>query len=126
MDYNERFKKGLEMRKTVLGEEYVNKSLENANEFNEDLQQLVTEFCWGDVWTRPGLSKQQRSMINLSMIAALNRPHELKIHVRGAINNGLTKEDIKEIFLQVAVYCGMPAALDSFRIAQEVFEEMDM
>ncbi|MEM8744044.1 MAG: carboxymuconolactone decarboxylase family protein, partial [Pseudomonadota bacterium] len=85
----------------------------------------VTKHCWGAIWTRPGLDKRTRSFLNLSMIAALNRPHELKLHIRGALNNGITREEIREVFLQVAGYCGAPAAIDSFRIAREVFEEID-
>jgi 4-carboxymuconolactone decarboxylase len=88
------------------------------------LQELVTEYCWNEIWNRPGLDRRTRSIINLSMITALNRPHELKLHVKGAINNGLSKEDIQEVFLQAAIYCGVPAAIDSFRVAKEVFAEM--
>jgi len=119
------FDKGLKVRKEVLGNEYVDKSINNMNDFTEDLQKLVTEYCWGTVWTREGLPRKTRSIINLAMISALNRPHELKVHVRGALNNGVTKEEIKEVFLQVAIYSGVPAALDSFRTAQEVFKEME-
>lgn len=121
----ERFEKGLEIRKSVLGAEYVDQSIQNATEFNMPMQELVTEYCWGEVWARPGLTKKTRSMLNLAMITALNRPHELKLHVRGAINNGLTREDIQEVFLQTAIYCGVPAAIDSFRTAKEVFDEID-
>lgn len=121
----ERFEKGLEIRKSVLGADYVDQSINNATEFNMPMQELVTEYCWGEVWGRPGLSKKTRSMLNLAMITALNRPHELKLHVRGAINNGLTKEEIQEVFLQTAIYCGVPAAIDSFRTAKEVLDEMD-
>ncbi|TWI54745.1 4-carboxymuconolactone decarboxylase [Halalkalibacter nanhaiisediminis] len=121
----EKFNQGLDVRRSVLGAEYVDKSIQNATDFNQEMQELVTEYCWGEIWTRPGLSKQTRSMLNLAMITALNRPHELKLHVRGAINNGLTKDDIKEVFLQCAIYCGVPAAIDSFRTAQEVFEEIE-
>ncbi|MGA8010773.1 MAG: 4-carboxymuconolactone decarboxylase [Thiomonas sp.] len=120
----DRFERGLAVRKEVLGAEYVNASIQNANDFNRDLQTLVTEVAWGDIWTRPGLSRRDRSLLNLGMITALNRPHELRLHLRGAINNGLTKDEIKEVFLQTAVYCGAPAAMDSFRIAREVFDEM--
>ncbi|MDF3834382.1 4-carboxymuconolactone decarboxylase [Cupriavidus basilensis] len=120
------FDKGLKTRREVLGSEYVDASLKNADDFNRDMQELVTQYCWGDVWNRPGLERRTRSFLNLAMIAALNRPHELKLHVRGAINNGLTKDEIKEVFLQVAIYCGVPAAIDSFRIAREVFKEMDI
>lgn len=122
----ELFDKGLAMRRQVLGTDYVDASLESATDFNIDMQELVTQYCWGDVWNRPGLERKTRSFLNLAMIAALNRPHELKLHVRGAINNGLTKDEIKEVFLQVAVYCGMPAAIDSFRVASEVFKDMDL
>jgi len=122
----ELFDKGLAMRRQVLGTEYVDASIKNATDFNIDMQELVTQYCWGDVWNRPGLERKTRSFLNLAMIAALNRPHELKLHVRGAINNGLTKDEIKEVFLQVGIYCGVPAAIDSFRIASEVFKEMNI
>ncbi|MDN7227636.1 4-carboxymuconolactone decarboxylase [Planococcus sp. N064] len=121
----EKFEQGLEIRKSVLGAEYVEKSIQNATDFNMPMQELVTEYCWGEIWSRPGLSRKTRSMINLAMITALNRPHELKLHVRGAINNGLTWEEIQEVFLQTAIYCGVPAAIDSFRTAKEVLDEMD-
>jgi 4-carboxymuconolactone decarboxylase len=120
----ELFDKGLKTRREVLGAEYVDASLKNADDFNMDMQELVTQYCWGDVWNRPGLERRTRSFLNLAMITALNRPHELKLHVRGAINNGLTKAEIKEVFLQAAIYCGVPAAIDSFRVAKEVFKEM--
>lgn len=120
-----KFEKGLEIRKSVLGAEYVENSINNATDFNMPMQELVTEYCWGEIWGRPGLERKTRSIINLAMITALNRPHELKLHVRGAINNGLTRDEIKEIFLQTAIYCGVPAAIDSFRSAKEVFDEMD-
>lgn len=120
----ELFDKGLKVRREVLGGEYVDAALKNADEFTAPLQELVTQYCWGDVWNRPGLDRKTRSIINLAMLTALNRPHEVKLHVRGAINNGLSKEDIREIFLQSAIYCGVPAAIDSFRTAKEVFREM--
>lgn len=119
----EHFERGLEVRKKVLGEEYVNESLARATDFSRPMQEFVTEYCWGEIWTRPGLDRKTRSMLNLAMLTALNRPHEIKLHVRGALNNGVTKEEIREVFLQAAVYCGVPAAIDSFRIAQEVFAE---
>jgi 4-carboxymuconolactone decarboxylase len=122
---DEAFRKGLETRRAVLGADYVDKSIASADEFTEDLQRLVTKYCWGEVWGRPGLDKRTRSFLNLAMIAALNRPNELKLHIRGALNNGLTREEIREVFLQVAIYCGVPASLDSFRLAREVFEEID-
>jgi 4-carboxymuconolactone decarboxylase len=87
------------------------------------MQELTTEYCWGTIWSRPGLDRKTRSIINLAMLTALNRPHEIKLHVRAALNNGLTKPEISEIFLQTAIYCGVPAAIDSFRIAREVFKE---
>ena len=120
----EAFEKGLKTRREVLGSEYVDSSLKNAGEFNMPMQELVTEYCWNDIWNRPGLDRRSRSMINLSMLTALNRPHELKLHLKGAINNGLTKDEIREILMQTAIYCGVPAAIDSFRCAKEVFAEM--
>lgn len=118
------FEAGLKNRREVLGAEYVDKSIASADDFNMPMQELVTEYCWGEVWSRPGLSRQQRSMLNLGMLVALGRSHELRLHIRGAINNGLTKDDIKEVFLQTAIYCGVPAAIDAFRNAREVFKEM--
>jgi 4-carboxymuconolactone decarboxylase len=120
----ELFEKGLAIRKSVLGAEYVDKALASADDFTRPLQELTTEYCWGWCWGREGLDKKTRSIINLAMISALNRPHELKVHVRGAFANGLTKDEIREVLLQVAVYCGIPAGVDSFRIAKEVFAEM--
>lgn len=119
----EKFDKGLEIRKEVLGKEYVETSINNATDFNMDLQKFVTEYCWGEIWGREGLPKKTRSIINLAMITALNRPHELKLHVRGALNNGLIEDEIKEVLLQTAVYCGVPAAIDAFRTAKEVIED---
>ncbi len=120
---NTRFEKGLATRREVLGAEYVDKSIASADDFNRPLQELVTEICWNDIWNRPGLDRRTRSIINLSMLTALNRPHEIKLHVLGALNNGLTKDEIREVFLQTAIYCGVPAAIDSFRVAREVFKE---
>ena len=120
------FEIGLKTRREVLGEEYVNASLKNADSFSQMMQEHVTQYCWGDVWNRPGLDRRTRSFLNLAMLTALNRPHEVKLHVRGAINNGLTKEEIAEVFLQSAIYCGVPAAIDSFRLAKEVFTEMNI
>ncbi len=117
------YAKGLEIRKAVLGEEYVNRALSQTNDFNRPLQELVTEYCWGKVWGREGLPRKQRSMLNLAMISVLNRPHELKAHIRGALTNGVTPQEICEVFLQVAIYAGVPAAVDSFRIANECFAE---
>ena len=109
------FDKGREVRTAVLGEAYVQAATRNVDEFSRPLQDLVTEYCWGAVWGREGLSLKTRSMLNLAMIAILNRPHELRTHLRGALNNGVTREEIREVFLQVGVYAGMPAAVDSFR-----------
>jgi 4-carboxymuconolactone decarboxylase len=117
------YEKGLEIRSSVLGKEYVEKAIQSADDFNRPMQELVTEYCWGAVWGREGLSKKTRSMLNLAMISALNRPHELKIHVAGALRNGVTPDEIREVLLQVAIYCGVPAAVDSFRIAREVLQE---
>ncbi len=119
----ELFDKGLKVRREVLGAEYVDNALKNADDFSRPMQELVTQMAWGEIWTRPGLDRRTRSFMNLAMITALNRPHELKLHVRGALNNGLTQAEIMEVFLQTAIYCGMPAALDSFRVAKEVFAE---
>jgi 4-carboxymuconolactone decarboxylase len=118
------YQKGLSIRREVLGADYVDKAIASADDFSRPLQELVTQYCWGEIWGRPGLDRKTRSLINLAMITALNRPHEVKAHIKGALNNGLTKDDIKEVFLQVAIYCGVPAAVDSFRTAQEVFKEM--
>ena len=123
MDENPTFKAGLAVRKAVLGEEYVNNSLANADDFTGPLQQYLTEHAWGAVWVREGLTCKTRSMLNLAMLTALNRPNELKLHIKGALNNGVTKEEMREVFLQAAVYCGAPAGLDSFKIAQQVFKE---
>ncbi len=122
---SDKFASGLKIRKEVLGEEYVANALKNVDDFNRPMQELVTEYCWGTIWTRDGLPKKTRSLINLAMLTALNRPHEVKAHVRGALNNGCTREEIMETFLQAAVYCGVPAGIDSFRSAREVFAEMD-
>jgi 4-carboxymuconolactone decarboxylase len=118
------FEKGLSIRRAVLGADYVDKAISSADDFSRPLQELVTQYCWGEIWGRPGLDRKTRSLINLAMISALNRPHEVKAHIKGALNNGLTKDDIKEVFLQVSIYCGVPAAVDSFRIAQETFKEL--
>ena len=123
MNSKETFDRGLEIRKSVLGAEFVEKSFASADDFNMPMQELTTEYCWGHVWGRDGLPRKTRSLLNLAMISALNRPHELKMHVRGALRNGVTKEEIREVFLQVAIYCGVPAAVDSFRIAKEFFQE---
>ena len=122
---SEMFEKGIAKRRKVLGNEYVDKALASADEFGADLQKLITEYAWGEVWNKESLTDKERSMVNLGMIAALNRPHELKLHIKGALNNGLTKDQIRDIFLQVTVYCGAPAGIDSMRLAREVFSEID-
>lgn len=123
-DGSESFQRGLKTRREVMGDEYVDAALEKATDFSSPMQKLVTEYCWDAVWNRPGLSRRDRSLLNLGMISVLNRQHELRAHVRGALNNGLKKEEIAEIFLQVAIYGGVPAAIDSFRTAQAVIDEM--
>jgi 4-carboxymuconolactone decarboxylase len=120
-----RFDEGLKLRKQVLGADYVERSMAGADEFSMPMQELSTEYCWGYVWTRPGLALRDRSLINVAMISALNRPHELKLHVKAALGNGVTREEIREVLLQVAVYCGVPAGIDSVRIAREAFSELD-
>lgn len=125
MSNSELFKKGMEIRRAVVGAEYVDKSIASADEFTMPLQELVTEYCWGAVWGREDLPRKTRSMLNLAMISILNRPHELKLHINGALRNGVTREEIREVFLQVGIYAGVPAAIDSFRIAREVFESID-
>ncbi|HEY7449052.1 MAG TPA: carboxymuconolactone decarboxylase family protein [Vicinamibacterales bacterium] len=119
------FDRGLEIRKAVLGKEFVENAFKSADDFNRPLQELVTEYCWGAVWGRPQLDRKTRSLLNLAMISALNRPHELKMHVAGALKNGVTREEIREVFLQVAIYCGVPAGVDAFRVAREVFAQID-
>ena len=118
------FDKGFEIRKAVLGAEVVEKSFASADDFNRPMQELVTEYCWGAVWGRETLDRKTRSMLNLAMLASLNRPHELKMHVKGAIRNGVTKDEIREVLLQVAIYAGVPAGVDAFRNAREALQEI--
>lgn len=118
------YAKGEALRREVLGDAHVEASLAKVDDFNAAIQEFVTEIGWGAVWSRDGLDRRARSMINLAMLTALNRPHEFKVHVRGAVRNGVTPEEIREVLLQSAVYCGAPAALDSFRLAREVLVEM--
>ena len=121
----ETYQRGLEVRSAVLGDAYVKKALADADDFTQPLQDLVTEYCWGAVWGREELPRKTRSMLNLAMISVLNRPNELRTHIKGALTNGVSRDEIREIFLQVAIYAGMPAAVDSFRLAREVFAELD-
>ena len=118
----ELYKRGVEIRRRVLGDEYVDRALANVDAFNSEFQELVSEYCWGKVWGRSALSDQQRSLNNLSMMAALNRPHEFKIHMRGALRNGCSLDEIRDTLLQVAIYCGIPAGVEAFRLAREVLE----
>ena len=120
---SERFERGLEIRKEVLGDEYVDRAMANVDDFNRDFQTLLNEYCWGGVWAREGLSRKQRSLNNLCMLAALGRSEEFALHFRGAIRNGCTREELRETLLQIAVYCGMPAAVESFRIARRILAE---
>src|SRR5438067_9348822 len=113
--------KGLEIRKAVLGEAYVSNALKNTDDFNKPFQELVTEYCWGAVWGREELPKKTRSLLNLAMLGALNKEHELKLHIGGALRNGVSKEEIREVFIQLAIYAGVPAAVVAFRCAREVF-----
>ena len=124
--HKETFEEGLAIRKEVLGAAHVERSLANVSEFGRPMQELVTEYCWGAVWSREGLERKTRSMINLAMLTALNRGHELSVHVKGAINNGVTPEEIQEVLMQTAIYVGVPAALESFRIAEATLKEMNV
>lgn len=119
------FEEGMAVRREVLGSEYVDRAMATADPFTRELYDFVTEWCWGAIWTRPGISRKTRSLLNLAMLTALNRPHEIKLHVRGSLNNGVTREEITEVFLQAGVYAGVPAAVDAFRVAKEVFDEID-
>ena len=117
--------RGLDMRRQVLGAEHVDKAMANVSEFSRPVQELVTEYCWGAVWTRPGLEPKTRSLLNLVMLTAMNRSHELAVHVRGALTNGCSQQEIQEALLQTLVYCGAPAALEAFRVAERVLAEAD-
>lgn len=119
----ELLERGLKTRREVLGDAYVDASMKNADEFTRPFQEMISEYAWGGVWTRPELPRKTRSFLNLAMLTALNRPHELELHLNGALNNGMTKDEIREVFMQAAIYCGVPAALDAFRIARKVFQE---
>jgi 4-carboxymuconolactone decarboxylase len=123
MSDSTRLDQGEEVRRAVLGAEHVERSLQRSTAFGRPIQELVTEYCWGAVWDRPGLDRRTRSLINLGMLTALNRRHELSVHLRGALNNGVTPEEIREALLQTAIYCGVPAGMDAFRTAEEVLAE---
>lgn len=120
---SEAFRRGLETRRAVLGDTYVDRSIDNATDFSWPMQEVATEWCWDATWNRPGLDRRSRSILNLGMIAALNRPHEFKTHIRGALNNGITAAEIQEICVQISTYCGVPAGLDAFRLASDVLKE---
>jgi 4-carboxymuconolactone decarboxylase len=120
---SERYERGLAVRREVLGAAYVDRSIAEADDFSRPMQELVTEYCWGEIWTQPELPKKTRSLLNIAMISALNRPHELKLHVRGALRNGCSKDEIRAVLMQVAIYCGVPAAIDGLRVAREVLKE---
>lgn len=124
MTHQESLDRGSQIRREVLGDAHVDRSLANATEFAKPVQELVTEYCWGVVWARPGLGRRERSIINIAMLTALNRMHELGLHVSGALNNGVTPEEIQEVLLQTAIYAGVPASLESFRVAERVIREM--
>jgi len=123
MDERERYAKGMEVRRAVLGDQHVNRSLERKNAFNEEFQDLITRYAWGEIWTRPGLPRHARSLITLAMLVALNRGDEFRMHVRAAANNGVTRDEIKELLLHASIYCGVPAANSAFHAAEEVFTE---
>ena len=120
---SELFDQGLAVRRAVVGNEYVDRAMSTADDFNRDFQELVTKYCWGEIWGRPGLSRPTRSMLNIAMLSALNRPQELELHLRGALRNGVTADEIREVLLQVAIYCGVPAGVEGFRIARKVLAE---
>jgi 4-carboxymuconolactone decarboxylase len=124
MDDRKRYEEGVRVRSEVLGADHVERSLAQASDFMRPMQELVTEYCWGAIWSRPGLGRRERSLLNLGMLAALNRSHELGVHVRGAVSNGCTVEEIQEALLQAATYCGVPAGMEAFRVASRVLEEM--
>src|SRR5271155_631342 len=125
MDDSQRYEQGMKVRRAVLGDAHVDRSLKNRNDFNELFQDLITRYAWGEIWSRPGLPRQTRSLITLAMMVALNRGDELRMHLRAAFNVGVTREQIKEVLLQTAIYCGVPAANSAFHAAAEVFAELD-
>ena len=125
MDEHQRYEQGMKVRRAVLGDAHVDRSLKNKNDFNADLQDLITRYAWGEIWSRPGLPRQTRSMLTIAMLVALNRGEEFRLHLRAALNNGVTRAEIQEVLLQSAVYCGVPAAHNAFHLAGEVFRELD-
>ena len=125
MHEDERFEKGLEVRKAVLGNAHVERSLAKRNDFNGEFQALITRYAWGEIWTRPGLPRHTRSLLTIGLMVALNRSDEFKLHIRAAFNNGVTKDEIREVLLQCAIYAGVPAANSAFHPAEEVFAQME-
>ena len=125
MDERERYEKGISVRRAVLGDGHVDRTIKKRNAFNEDFQDLITRYAWGEIWDRPGLPRHTRSLLTIAMMVALNRGEEFKMHVRAAFNNGVTQDEIKEVLLQTAIYCGVPAANSAFHVAGEVFKEME-
>ena len=125
MDERERYDKGMVVRREVLGDTHVDRTLKNKTAFNGEFQDLITRYAWGEIWTRPGLPRHTRSLATLAMLVALNRSDELRLHLRASVNNGVTRDEIKELLMQCAIYCGVPAANSAFHLAQEVFAEMD-
>jgi 4-carboxymuconolactone decarboxylase len=125
MDDRQKYDQGIKVRRAVLGDAHVDRSLQNRTPFNEDFQDLITRYAWGEIWGRPGLTRPTRSMLTLAMMVALNRADEFRMHVRAALNNGVTREEIREVLLQTAIYCGVPAANSAFHIAEEVLAEYD-
>lgn len=125
MDDKQRHEQGMKVRRAVLGNEHVDRAIKNTNEFNTDFQDLITRYAWGEIWSRPGLPRHTRCLITLALMVALNRTNELKMYVRAALNVGVKREEIQEVLLQTAIYCGVPAANSAFRLADEVFAELD-
>jgi 4-carboxymuconolactone decarboxylase len=125
MDESERHAQGMKVRRAVLGGDHVDKAVANTTPFNEPFQDLITRYAWGEIWTRPGLPRATRSLITLAMLIALNRPEEIRMHLKAAVRNGVTREQLQELLLHSSVYCGVPAANDAFHIARQVFAEMD-
>jgi 4-carboxymuconolactone decarboxylase len=125
MEERERYSNGLEVRRAVLGDAHVDRALTRSNTFNQEFQELITRYAWGEIWTRPGLPRHTRSLITVAMLVALNRPDEFRLHVRAAFNNGVTRDQIKEVLLHSAIYCGVPAANSAFHLAEEVFAQLD-
>jgi 4-carboxymuconolactone decarboxylase len=125
MEERERYTNGLEVRRAVLGDAHVDRAMKGKSDFNQEFQELITRYAWGEIWTRPGLPRHTRSLLTIAMMVALNRPDEFRLHIRAAFNNGVTRDQIKEVLLQAAIYCGVPAANSAFHLAEEVFAQLD-